>query len=606
MEMASTQCLGSTVNIDGKPKSPFKAMDAEIYLFRDIECTEKEKVRAVQHDLKVHEKSTFSSRARCRKALKKLEEAIERETKQEIERETSALDWTLAFAKCIQSDKQSITDYISEQKELFLLEYAVKTKQRTISKLEEMVSEEERRAKLAETKLEEDAVAFDEFLKENDRRSVEALKIATQEAKAKMEVTMEVKSAMNELFSLKSEIVNSEDELRLSLSYEAFLLSVSPKEWQDQQMIKKKLLKKDKRDISKSLMSFPSREKSKMVSTSLILRQKINKWSHVKGQQYPKKTLPSQSTSIVFSETDAKKDHQKSQGGDYRFFKRASRVSLGKRFSMEGRKKSVASCSSEKSIASSDASSDFSLEDLDSDEEPEIYFKDPDELLQLYRHLEEQNLSLFQNIQDLSGTLEDARQREHAIVQEILFYREKGINEIVNQKKALIAARIKEEQKSAELELKIKVFSSGDYNPTSMDKTLNTLKKKITEVYRACCGTIEVASMTSFQMLKAIEIRVSELCEMLEILPPEYLETVEVMEKLRAKQRRQRVREDKLKELKRIQEERLKHALERAIAVPKTRVGRKLVFRSQPPEAKQKGVQVEDLTTKSEDDYFFS
>lgn len=55
-------------------------------------------------------------------------------------------------------------------------QYAVKTKQRTIAKLEEMISEEERRAKLAETKLEEDAIAFDEFLKENDRRSVDALK----------------------------------------------------------------------------------------------------------------------------------------------------------------------------------------------------------------------------------------------------------------------------------------------------------------------------------------------------------------------------------------------------------------------------------------------
>ncbi|XP_053260949.1 coiled-coil domain-containing protein 38 isoform X1 [Podarcis raffonei] len=603
MEMASTQCLGSKVEIDGKPKSPFKAMDAEIYLYRDIECTEKEKVRTVQHNLKVHEKSTFSSRARSRKALKKLEEAIERETKQEIEKETSALDWTLAFAKCIQSDKQSITEYINEQKELFLLEYAVKTKQRTIAKLEEMVSEEERRAKLAETKLEEDAIAFDEFLKENDRRSVDALKSATHEAKAKMEVTAEVRSAMNELFSLKSEIANSEDNLRLYLSYEAFLLSVSPKEWQEQQVAKKKLLKKDKRNVSKSLLSFPAREKSRMGSTSFILHQKINKWAHVKGQQHPKKLLPS-SSSVFFSETDVKKDHQKSQGGDYRFFKRASRLSLSKRFSTEGRKKSLASCASEKSISAS-SDDDISLEDLDTDEEPEIYFKDPDELLQMYRHLEEQNLSLFQNIQDLSGTLEDARQREHAIVQGILFYREKRINDIVNEKKALIAARLKEEKKSAELELKIKVFSSGDYNPISMDKSLNTLKKKITEVYRACCGTIEVSSMTAFQMLKAIEIRVSELCEMLEILPPEYLETVETMEKLRAKQRRQRVREDKLKELKRIQEERLKHALERAIAVPKTRVGRKLVFRSQPPEAKQKGVQVVDLTTKSEDDYYF-
>uniref|UniRef100_A0A670IW03 Coiled-coil domain containing 38 n=1 Tax=Podarcis muralis TaxID=64176 RepID=A0A670IW03_PODMU len=446
--------------------------------------------------------------------------------------------------KGIQSDKQSITEYINEQKELFLLEYAVKTKQRTIAKLEEMISEEERRAKLAETKLEEDAIAFDEFLKENDRRSVDALKRLDTLCCTSLKYDCLLAYKLSS-FHVCSEIANSEDNLRLYLSYEAFLLSVSPKEWQEQQMAKKKLLKKDKRDVSKSLLSFPAREKSRMGSTSFILHQKISKY-----------------VILVLSTRNL-----------YCMLYKSLQFPL---FSILP---------------------EWKLRN----NEPEIYFKDPDELLQMYRHLEEQNLSLFQNIQDLSGTLEDARQREHAIVQGM----EKRINDIVNEKKALTAARLKEEQKSAELELKIKVFSSGDYNPISMDKSLNTLKKKITEVYRACCGTIEVSSMTAFQMLKAIEIRVSELCEMLEILPPEYLETVETMEKLRAKQRRQRVREDKLKELKRIQEERLKHALERAIAVPKTRVGRKLVFRSQPPEAKQKGVQVVDLTTKSEDDYYF-
>ncbi|XP_061438717.1 coiled-coil domain-containing protein 38 [Rhineura floridana] len=583
---------------NGKPKSPFKSLDTEIYLYRDIECTEKERIRAAQQNLKVHEKSTISSRARSRKALKKLEEAIERETKGEIEKEVPALNWALAFAKCCQSDKQSIADYISEQKELFLLEFAVKTKQLTMSNLEEMTAKEEKRAKIAETKLEEDTIAFEEFLKENDRSSVDALKMAAQEAKSKMEVTAEMKSAMNELFSLRSEIANTEDLLKLYFSYETFLLSVSPKEWQEQEMAKMKKLKKEKKGLSKSFISFPACDKSKLRSTSFILRHRINKWAHLKGQHPGKKMLPARSTSVVFAQS-AERKSLRSQGSDYRFFKRPSRITLAKRLSMEGKRKSLVSCPSEKSISSEE---DVSLNDINSDEEPEIYFKDPDELLQMYRHLEEQNLSLFQNIQDISGTLEDRRQREHIVVQQM----EQRIKDLVNEKKALTAACIKEEQKSAELALKAKVFSLGEYNPVLTDKTLKTLNKKIAEVYRACCGTIEVSSMTSFQMLKAIEIRVSELCEMFETLPPEYLEVIEATEKLRAKERRQRVREDKLKELKRIQEERLKHALERAIAAPKKRVGRKLVYRSEPPEIKTGKENVVDLTTKSEDDYYFN
>lgn len=70
---------------------------------------------------------------------------------------------------------------------------------------------------------------------------------------------------------------------------------------------------------------------------------------------------------------------------------------------------------------------------------------------------------------------------------------------------------------------------------------LNALNKKVAEVYNASFGVDDAATnMTSFQMLKRIENRVSELSEMLETLPTEYLNTIEVIEKLRAKERRQR------------------------------------------------------------------
>lgn len=72
------------------------------------------------------------------------------------------------------------------------------------------------------------------------------------------------------------------------------------------------------------------------------------------------------------------------------------------------------------------------------------------------------------------------------------------------------------------------------------NKILDSLTKKVAEVYKVCCGTQEVSSMNSFQMLKKIEMRVSELCEMFDILPKEYLEIIEVTEKLRAKERRQK------------------------------------------------------------------
>uniref|UniRef100_A0A6J0VI59 Coiled-coil domain-containing protein 38 n=1 Tax=Pogona vitticeps TaxID=103695 RepID=A0A6J0VI59_9SAUR len=613
--MASTlvthsPCFGkdpSSVWKDDKPNSPFRSLDSEICLYRDIECIEKEKVRAVQQNLKVYEKSTISSRARARKTFRKLEEAVERETEGDIEKDVAALNWALTFAKCCQTDTQSITDYISEQKELFLLEYAVKIKQHTISQMEKMAAEEERRVKLAETKLEDDTLAFEEFLKENDRSSVDAFKLATQEAKSKLEVMAEVRSAMNEVFSLKSEIANTEDLLRLYLSYESFLLSISPKEWQEQQKAKKKKGKKErKRGLSKSFITIPAPDKTKLMSSSFILHHRIHKWAHTKGpppgkgQPPGKKVFTGRSASVMLPQHEEKKKKSPhSQGGEYRFFRKMSGA-LSRRSSSQEKRQSLESYQSERSMSLS-SEEDFSLDDIQSDEEPEIYFKNPEELLQMYRHLEEQNLSLFQNIQEISGTLESRQQKEKAIKQEM----EQRIKSLVDEKEALKAASIKEEAKSEELALKIKLFSSGEDNQASKGKMLDLLKK-VAEVYRVCSGANEVSSLTAFQMLKVIEIRVSELCEMLDVLPKEYLEVVEANEKLRAKERRQRVREDKLKELKRTQEERLKNALERAIAAPKTRVGRKLVYRSQPPQTGQGEEKIIDLTTKSEDDYYFT
>ncbi|XP_058047641.1 coiled-coil domain-containing protein 38 [Ahaetulla prasina] len=582
-----------------RQKTPFERLNTEIYLYRDIECTEKEIIRKTKQTLKAYERSTISSRARCRKALRKLEEVTEQETTETMGKDLPALNWALAFAKCCQSDKQSIADYISEEKELFLLEYSVKIKQRTMEKLEKMAAKEERRARIAEIKLDDDTLAFEDFLRQNDRSSVEALKLATQEAKYKMEVTTELRIAMNELFSLKSEIANTEDLLKLYLSYEAFLFSISPKAWQEQQMAKRK--KDRKRSPSKSLISFPAAaDKAKLISLSIVLQNKANKMAHPKGQP-AKKGIVEKSVSIALGKPE-EKTQVSSNEGDYRFFRKTSQGAMDPKLFIDDTYVSSESGLSENSFSLSSEDT-FNLDDIQNcDKETEIYFKDTEELLQMFRYLEEQNLSLFQNIQDISGTLEESQQREKIVKQHM----EQKVKYLRDKKEALIAACLKEDGKSAELALKAKMFSSGEYNPASMNKILDALNKKVAEVYTVCCGTHEVSSMTSFQMLKKIEMRVAELCEMFEILPKEYLEIIEVTEKLRAKERRQRIREDKLKELRRIQEERLKLALERAIAEPKKRMGRKLVYRSQPPTTKHEAEQATDATTRSEDDYYFT
>ncbi|KAG8137984.1 hypothetical protein E2320_003916 [Naja naja] len=418
-------------------------MNTEIYLYRDIECTEKEIIRKTKQTVKAYERSTISSRARCRKALRKLEEVTEQETTETMGKDVPALNWALAFAKCCQSDKQSIADYISEEKELFLLEYSVKVKQRTMAKLEKMAAKEERRARIAETKLEDDTLSFEEFLRQNDRNSVEALKLLVKILFLTLQLTYflnvclvlyicNILYALYPLFSfdIYSEIANTEDLLKLYLSYEAFLFSISPKTWQEQQMAKRK--KEWKKSPSKSLISFPpAAEKAKLISPSILLQNKANKMAHHKGPQPAKKVTVDKSVSVILGNPEEKAQVSNDQG-DYMFFRRSSQGVVDPK----------------------------SLID--------------DKYISSERYLEEQNLSLFQNIQDISGTLEESQQREKIVKQHM----EQKVKRLRDKKEALIAACLKEDGKSAELALKAKMFSLGEYNPASMNKILDSLTKK--------------------------------------------------------------------------------------------------------------------------------
>lgn len=56
-------------------------------------------------------------------------------------------------------------------------QYAVTVKKDEIQKLENLAVEEEAKLEKAEEDLEKDAAMFDEFLKENDRNSAQALKM---------------------------------------------------------------------------------------------------------------------------------------------------------------------------------------------------------------------------------------------------------------------------------------------------------------------------------------------------------------------------------------------------------------------------------------------
>lgn len=204
---------------------------------------------------------------------------------------------------------------------------------------------------------------------------------------------------------------------------------------------------------------------------------------------------------------------------------------------------------------------DDEQDDENDDRDLELYFNDPQQLLDIFLELEEQNLSLIQNSQDTEEALEEMKQT----INRTKLKMEKE-TELLKRQIELLNDEIKKEvERETELKIKASYFNYGEFKSEEQDKMLKILNKKVEEVYTNCIGSNE-ANITTLQMLTNIENKLEELFQRIEQMPPE---KVEEAEKAKEKERRLKQREERIIEQKRYQEERIKKALERARAEPK-------------------------------------
>ncbi|KAK2501097.1 hypothetical protein MC885_020089 [Smutsia gigantea] len=221
-------------------------------------------------------------------------------------------------------------------------------------------------------------------------------------------------------------------------------------------------------------------------------------------------------------------------------------------------------------------------EDTDSDgEELELYFTEPQQLLDVFTKLEEQNLSLIQNMQEIEEALEEL----NFSLKNTQSRMDKEANQLKQWITMLMLSIAKEEETAAELELKARVFHFGKYKGAHEDKLLESLNRKVLDVYHHCIGTQQESSLDTVQMLTAIEHQLDELLENLEHIPQSKIEQAE---RAKEKERRMRLREEKVMLQKQLQEERLQRARARAQAEIRKKRGRRLVGRSRPPAVKPK------------------
>lgn len=549
----SSSALSVVESMVNPNRNPFTVPeDNDVFMLRDKERQRKKQERIQQRNLKVHEKTTYTSRVNAKTAaMRKIadeseDEFIEEEKKKEKDGVIAVKgdpQFTLAITRDRHVEKENLADFISKKREMFLVQYSLGVKRDEMRKLEEIAQAEEKKLELAEQYLEEDAAMFDEFLKENDKNSVEAIKIAEAETKLKLEKVAEIKKINAQMMAIKSEISKNEDTLKEYMLYKQFLDSLTPQEWKD-----------DKRKINEE------KKKAKQRDRGSVTKTKISIYSS---------------------------DRTSSRGS-----RKDSRTSTKLGGSPQGK--------NPRTDAEDSPASLYETDEDDSDNEPELYFADPQQLLDIFAELEEQNLSLIQNSQETEEALEELRQTIKQTQErmsretEILKGQIDFLNDAINR----------EEERAKELEMKSKMFSYGEFKAEDQEKMLQTLNKKVEEVYRNCIGDNE-ANISTLQMLTNIENRLEELFEQIEMMPPE---RVEMAEKAKEKERRMRLREEKMEQQRLHQEDRVRRALERAQAEPKKKTGKPLMFRSEPPQTRRKQQDADKKQDKEEEElkYFFT
>uniref|UniRef100_H3AYJ5 Cilia and flagella associated protein 100 n=1 Tax=Latimeria chalumnae TaxID=7897 RepID=H3AYJ5_LATCH len=537
-------------------QNPFKMVaEEDLFFLRDKDRAQRKAEQAQQKNLKIHQKITYAARINARRASlrRMLQEDDEKEDLENSQQKTHMdkimelqedRSWKIAVTKDRQIKKESLKEYIDRKRELFRLQYSLVVKRDEMNKLELQTAVEEAELEKAERFLEDDAALFDEFLKENDKNSVDALKMYRQLFRNSMRTHTHTDFIFYIYFSGRSDISKYEDILKEYMMYQEFLIKLSPKEWQEEWEKKQEERKKNKVVCKK-------KEKDDRATQSpASLKDKPNR---LRGGQ-------DQTTGC--------------QAKPYRLKKEGASQGKARKHQPTGDNSACIT----------------SLHCLLIDE-PELYFTDPYQLLNIFTELEEQNLSLIQNTQETEETLEDIRMA--------LLHSEHKIERYSKPRNFHLQFIV-----TIFALLKAKKFLFRQHSAAVRDKMLELLNKKVEDVYRSCV-TNNPANLTTLQMLTSIENHLEELFDKIELIPPDRLEAAE---KAKEKERRLRLREEKLKQQKLHQEERLRRALERAQADPKKKAGRKLMFRSEPPALKQAEDKNQETIDREKEEhlYFFT
>lgn len=530
--------------------------DEEVFKMRDEEKRRKKEERARAKTLSVQDKVTFNSRTSYKHAGPGPSGADSRRTKRgasigaagDVSGGGSGGEGELGVEGLPpdqrRRSKENMTDFIAKKREIFLVQMSIDTKRAEIRKLEERALQREEALRKSEQMLEEDALRFDAFLKENDEKVQEAIKRAEVEAKAKQDKVAEIKRLNAAISTIRSELNKYEEQLEDCRKYKAFLDSLTPSEWFEEQ----EELKAARRT---------QREEEILAERERAMRE-------------------------------CAEDEEREEAASANA--RGMEYALGDEERAERQQRLEAAVADMRARGVDPSELDGESVDGDGEDEMAMYFKEPQQLLDVFAQLEEQNLFLIQNCQETEEALEDLKAKYHETKT-----RMDSETDALSSQIELLELTIKQEEDKGKA-LENRARESGD--ASGRETTLEELSAKVAQVY-VQCGFDSDASIGTLQMLTNIEARLEEYLSIVDTMDEEFVASAE---KEKEKERRERVRKEKLEQQRRELERRMKRSLERAQAPVQKKVGKPVMFRSYLPERKKRVDKSVDKEKKEEEE----
>jgi hypothetical protein len=513
----------------GGVENPFALPTGEeLFRMREVEKQKRMESKREMLSKPVWAKAAEASRAGAIKRLTEEDIPITDEAAKERISKTKRLVTAAASAMSASKHRETerMTDFLEKKRKMFLVQMALDTKREEIQKLERKAQLKEEALKKSEMMLEEDAIRFDAFLKENDREAHEAMKAADAKARERQEKQARIKDLKYRSNTLSAEISKLHETLSEYEGYRSFLLGLTPPAWLDERRGEKHERQERRRQER--------------------FKRRVKEWEKARLEVLR----------VVNAESEGARQRAIREGRPPPVIDVEAAIRSKMRGQPEPR-----------------------LEDepmTSSGEDLPMFFTRPEQLLEQFKEKEEENLFLIQHNQEIEQQLEELRtqlRETDALTSAQTRALEAGLEGLRQQMS-------EEEAKAEELSRRV-ARSSGD---AAQDAMLAKLGERIDTVYKACIGDT-TSRPSRIDMLTKLEGRLESLLAEISCMPREY---VAEMEKVLETKRRTHKLKERKEQQEELQRKRLQLSIERSAAPAKKPQGKPLMFRSAPIKHKVK------------------